>query len=119
MAAGRVLGAGTVAATRQNAQYSLRGVPFHRAVIGAPPTQRHITDPQPSLEGGIIRIDHNLGQERTDLEIDEVVAERLFEQVADHPVALGSEHFGRVGTRVGHDFRPKREQADLRAAAGG
>ena len=69
------------------------------------------------LERGIGRVDHGLGQQRSDVTLGKRVAELLLEQVADHALALGAEHVERVAAHVGIRLVLQREQTDLRSVA--
>ena len=65
-----------------------------------------------TFEGGVVGVDDDLCQERGDLAIRELVAESLLEEVADHPLALRTEHVERGRGLQG-------EQADLGPVAVG
>jgi hypothetical protein len=66
-------------------------------------------------EGGIVGVDDDLRQQGRDRAAGEGVAQLLLEQVADHPLALGSEHVERVGGDLGVGERLEGEQPHLRA----
>ena len=68
-------------------------------------------------KAGSSRVDEHLRQQRDDVALGELVAERLDEQVADHPLALRAEDVERVRRHGLVRLRFEREQPDLRAVA--
>ena len=70
-------------------------------------------------EGRVVGIDADLGQQRGQRCGQALVAQRLLQDVADHPLALGAEDVERVGADTGVGGGLQREQADLRAVAVG
>jgi hypothetical protein len=71
------------------------------------------------LEGRIIGRDDDLREQRRHGCSAQLVDELLLKQIADHPLALGSEQVERVRGHVRIGLALERQQADLQAVAVG
>ena len=91
--------------------------------LGEPVCGRLVVDGADRLarrcECRVCPVHEHLRQQRGDLAVRQLVAERLLEQVADHALALRPEHIERVGRDVGVGRRLQGEQADLGSVAVG
>ena len=88
--------------------------PLGREPLGlVPPVDRTDRLGRP-LEGRVVAVHHDLGQQGRNGPPAELVGELLLEEVPDHPLGLGAQHVERLGLLAGGRIRLKGQQPDLR-----